>query len=104
MRTRDQAHQMTEAELKRIIVSDAIKQGWLVHETPQIKPRRPVKGQSVGYPDLTLARDDEVLFLELKAQDGVQTAEQCAWMMALPRYEVIRPSDLSRGRVDELLA
>lgn len=99
-----QAHPMTEAELKREVVKMAKAKGWAVHETPQIKPRRPVKGQSNGYPDLTLARDEEVLFLELKDQTGIVDVEQVRWMMALPRYEVIRPSDLSRGRVDELLA
>ena len=99
-----QAHPLSESELKRTIVKMAVKQGWAVHETPQIKPRRPVKGQSNGYPDLTLARDEEVLFLEVKDQKGVQDIEQVRWMMALPRYEVIRPSDLARGRVDELLA
>ena len=95
---------MTEAELKRVVVAMALEQGWAVHETPQIKPLRPVKGHSTGYPDLTLARDEEVLFLELKSQIGVLSSEQVRWMMALPRYEVIRPSDLSRGRVAELLA
>jgi predicted type IV restriction endonuclease len=95
---------MSEAELKRIVVDMAQRQGWAVHETPQVKPRRPVKGQSNGYPDLTLARDEEVLFLELKDQEGALSADQVRWMMALPRYEVVRPSDLSRGRVGELLA
>lgn len=99
-----QAHPMTEAELKGVVRDMAIARGWAVHETPQNRPVRPVKGQSTGYPDLTLARDEEVLFLELKTQKGVLSSDQTRWMMALPRYEVIRPSDLSRGRVDELLA
>ena len=100
-----QAHLLTEAELKGHIVKMAVERGWRVYETAQIKPRRPVKRDtSKGYPDLTLARDEEVLFIEVKDQHGIQSIEQVAWMCALPRYEVIRPSDLARGRVDELLA
>ena len=100
-----QAHSMTEAELKALILPMAKSKGWIVHTTPQIKPLRPTRRDgSSGYPDLTLARDGEVLWLELKAEDGKLSSEQTDWQLALPRMEVIRPSDLARGRVDELLA
>ena len=101
-----QAHSMTEAELKRHVVNEAIKRGWLVHETPQIEPKRPVKrAGSKGMSDLILARDEEILFLEIKDQDGSMSVYQHDWQWAIgPRYEVIRPSDLARGRVEELLA
>ena len=97
---------MSEADLKRIVVEMAEKQGWRVYETPQVAPRRPVKRpSSKGMADLILARDEEVLFLEVKDQDGKQSLYQFDWQWAIgPRYEVVRPSDLSRGRVDELLA
>jgi hypothetical protein len=51
-----------------------------------------------------LARDGVVLFLELKADAGVLSIEQAEWQLHLPNMIVIRPSDLSRGYVDELLA
>lgn len=87
---------MTEAELKRAVVDLALRLGWRVHETPQAKPRRPVKGQSSGYPDLTLARNGKVLWLELKQETGRTFVEQAQWGAHLPpdRWYVIRPSDL----------
>lgn len=96
-----QAHPMTENELKQHIVTMARKQGWNVYHVPQTTMRN---GGGRGYPDLTLARDGEVQWMELKQEDGKLTSEQAGWQLALPRCEVIRPSDLARGRVDELLA
>lgn len=101
---------MTEAELQGTVLRMAREKGWQCyrpHQGSQTRNSRVRASQiagSNGYPDLTLARDGEVLWLELKAQDGKLSIEQMAWQAALPRYEVIRPSDLSRGRVDELLA
>lgn len=106
---RDHARPMTETELQSVVVNMARQKGWRVKTASQGsrsgKPARPPRNDgSNGFPDLVLARDTEVLFLECKAQDGKLSLDQCAWMIALPQYEVIRPSDLSRGRVDELLA
>jgi len=97
---------MTEAELKALILPMAKAKGWIVFTTPQVKPLRPARlDGSAGYPDLTLARDGEVLWLELKQEDAKPlNLAQSAWQLALPRMEVIKPSDLARGRVDELLA
>jgi len=61
-------------------------------------------GGGKGYPDLTLARDREVLFMELKQQQGVLSPEQMLWQLALPCAYTIRPSDWESGRVAELLA
>lgn len=100
---------MTETELQGTVVRMAVERGWRVKTASQGsksgRPTRPPRNDgSNGFPDLVLARDTELLFLELKAQDGKLSLDQCAWMIALPQYEVIRPSDLARGRVDELLA
>ncbi len=97
----DHALPMTETELKGNILKMAYEQGWLVYHVTH-SPQRGRQG--IGYPDLTLARDGEVLWLELKAQNGVLDPMQLYWQRELPQYEVIRPSDLARGRVDELLA
>lgn len=99
-RTVAQAHPMTEAELKAIVVKLARRHGWSVYHVPNV----PLTNSGVGYPDLTLARDGEVQWMELKREDGKLTIEQAGWQLALPRCEVIRPSDLARGRVEELLA
>lgn len=96
-----QAHLMTENELKGHVVKMARDRGWAVYHVPQ---DRIPNGGGRGYPDLTLARDGEVQWMELKRQDGKLSADQVLWLDALPRCEVIRPSDLARGRVDELLA
>ncbi len=104
----DHAAPMTETELQGHIIKMAAAQGWAIHVHSQgasNAPRRAVRvASNNGYPDMTLARDGEVLWLELKAQKGTLDPMQVFWQQALPYYEVIRPSDLARGRVDELLA
>ena len=94
---------MTEAELKVAVLRIARLNGWMWHYAAQSRIVRPQK-DFLGYPDLTLARDGEVLFIELKQDDGYQSAGQVAWASALPAYHVIRPRDLTGGRVLELLA
>jgi hypothetical protein len=96
-----QAHSMTENELKTHILAMAKAKGWAVFHMTQSTIRG---SQGKGYPDLTLARDGEVQWMELKQEHGKLTDDQAYWQLALPRMEVIRPSDLARGRVDELLA
>ena len=92
---------MTENELKRAVLEIAYRQGWAVYHVPQSTMRN---GGGRGYPDLTCARDGEVVWMELKQQDGIVASWQQAWHTALPHCHVIRPSDLSSGRVAELLA
>ena len=100
---------MTENELKHAVLVMARAAGWAVQHTSQSKPRRPVRGTAngtaPGFPDLCLARDGEVIFMELKQQHESPTPEQFAWAAALGRgWHLIRPSDLASGRVAELLA
>ena len=84
---------MTEAELRKEVVTMAHARRWLVFSLPIAKTRRPVKDAS-GYPDLTLARDGRVLWLELKQEDANLRTEQMQWLHHLPTMLVIRPSDL----------
>ena len=106
----DHAHTMTETELQGLIVKMAQDAGWMVKPNQQgassyKNHSRALRNRTAnGFPDLVLARDGEVLFIELKAQDGKLDMDQLLWSYALRPYEVIRPSDLARGRVDELLA
>jgi hypothetical protein len=91
---------MTENELKRVVLRRAYQAGWAVYHVPQATMRN---GGGAGYPDLTLARDREVLWIELKQQDAKLTPEQLFWHDALPAAHVIRPGDLETGRLAELL-
>ena len=87
---------LSEAGLRAEVVKRAHAAGWKVFSLPMVRHYRPVK-DAVGYPDLTLARHGEVRFLELKTDHGVLSDEQIAWMDALPRYYLIRPSGLYNG-------
>lgn len=92
---------MTENGLKQVVLRTAYAAGWYVYHVPQATMRN---GGGKGYPDLTLARDKEVLWIELKAEGGLVSIEQVRWMEALPFVYVIRPSDWYSGKVQELLA
>jgi hypothetical protein len=93
---------MTENDLKQAVLLLAYRQGWAVYHVPQASIAH--KGGGAGYPDLTLARDGEVLWIELKQEKGVLTPQQANWIAILPASHVIRPSDWFSGRVGELLA
>jgi hypothetical protein len=92
---------VTENDLKRAVLRRAYMRGWAVYHVTQQKHHN---GGGAGYPDLTLARDREVLWIELKQQDADLTPEQRLWHDALPAAHVIRPGDLVSGRLEELLA
>jgi hypothetical protein len=93
---------MTEAELAQNVKDLAHRLGWEVFALPIAKTRRPVK-DAVGYPDLTLARRNTVIFMELKTEKGFVTDDQWRWGIALPEWHVIRPADWDDGRVAEML-
>ena len=92
---------MTENGLKQAVLRVAYANGWAVYHVPQATMRN---GGGRGYPDLTLARDREVLWIELKAEYGKLSDDQHVWADALPALHVIRPRDWHSGRVHELLA
>lgn len=92
---------MSENGLKQVVLKLAYANGWAVYHVPQATMNN---GGGKGYPDLTLARDKECLWIELKAQDGKVSPFQEGWLAALPHAYVIRPSDWHSGRVAELLA
>jgi hypothetical protein len=92
---------MTENQLKTAVVALARRCGWSVYHVTQA--RHP-NGGGRGYPDLTLARAGEHLWLELKQEKAAPTMEQLLWMAALGTdWHLIRPADLASGRVGELL-
>lgn len=82
---------LSEAEFQDMIITRAKAQGWLVHHD-----RRQDIGIAgdTGYPDLTLAKNGVVLFIEVKTMDGKTTPGQTAWVKALgPQAFIARPSD-----------
>ena len=92
---------LTENTLKTMVLRAAYENGWIVYHEVQSMKRN---GGGAGYPDLTLARDKEVIWLELKQEKAQPTPQQWAWLAALPAAHVIRPSDWYSGRVAELLS
>jgi len=55
--------------------------------------RTPVGADGKGFPDLVLARKGQVLFIELKSDDGKVTEEQREWLNELDGI-LWRPQDL----------
>lgn len=92
---------MTENGLKQAVLRVAYANGWAVFHMTASNIRG---SQGRGYPDLTLARDRKVLWIELKAEKGLLSDDQHIWADALPAMHVIRPRDWHSGRVHELLA
>jgi len=93
---------MTENELKSYVLAEVYRQGWLVEHHVQSNRRG---SQGRGWPDLSLARDGELLFIELKQENAGQSPYQKVAQQAIGRlYHVVRPSDIDSGRVAELLA
>jgi len=89
---------MSEDDLLTAIVEAALFMGWLVHHDR--RSDKALQQGSAGFPDLVLARNGKVKFLELKAAKGNLSTEQFAWQRALPpdhwaiEYRLVRPSDL----------
>jgi hypothetical protein len=96
---------MTEAELKAAVKAVAFDRGWRVFSLPMTASlsRRHVK-DATGYPDMTLARNHRVLWLELKTDAGSLSEAQMAWFRHLPDVHLIRPGALRDGTVARLLA
>lgn len=97
----------TEAQLQQAVIDAAWTFGWLVHH---VKPARTPDGKYLtriagdpGFPDLVLARNGEVLFIELKSKVGRVRPEQKVWAEALPEVLVWRPEQWSDGTIIERL-
>ena len=89
---------MSEDDLLTAIVEAALFMGWLVHHDR--RSDKALQQGSAGFPDLVLARNGKLRFVELKSSRGQLTTEQFAWQRALPpdhwaiEYRLVRPSDL----------
>lgn len=85
------ARAMSERQWQELVVAHAELRGWRVFH--QFDSRRSAK----GWPDLTLIRGPEILFAELKKQDGRVSHEQAGVLELLEvtgqEVHVWRPSD-----------
>lgn len=94
---------MSEAQFTETVIQLAQLLGWRVaHFRPAIDRRgqwrTPMSGDK-GFPDLVLARDGEVLFVELKTATGRLSLDQKAWGAAIgDEFLVWRPTDMSEIR------
>ncbi|SRR5581483_8537716 len=93
---------MTEDELLEEITSAADKRGLLWHHCPDSRRCQGRRGQ----PDLLLVGKD-ILFVELKDEDGETSVDQDMWLWRLHEigigYVVWKPGDWCSGRVQSAL-
>jgi hypothetical protein len=88
---------MTEAQFTDAVIDLAKYRGWMVCH---FRPARTVKGWRTpvqgdkGFPDLVLARQGQVLFVELKIGTNNLRPDQARWADQLGTLLVWRPADL----------
>ena len=84
---------ISEQEFQTQVVDLARRFGWrYFHARPGMtKGGRWATQMSgdVGYPDLTLVRDDQLIFAELKSDAGTATDQQMKWFYALNDVEYV---------------
>lgn len=110
---------MTEEQLKAAVLELATMYGWKVfsvtNSTRLIKKGagfirvKNINPQGNGYPDLTLARQGRILFVELKQDGRYPEPEQREWLDALAvggpvQTFVWKPKDLESGAIAANLA
>ena len=91
---------ISEADFMGSVIEEAHLRGWLC---AHFRPARTkhgwvtaVSADGAGFPDICLARDGQVVFLELKSATGRVTPEQQRWLDALPNAHLLRPADYHR--------
>jgi hypothetical protein len=103
---------MREAELQAAVIETARLFNWRVAHFRAARTkhgwRTPVAADGAGWPDLALAREGRLVFLELKAKGKRPTPEQEGWLGVLssvPGVEahVVTESDWGSGMVERLL-
>ena len=98
---------MGEDTLQKNIIDIAHALGWKVAHFRPAKTekgwRTCVSADGTGWPDLALARNQTVIFLELKSEKGKVRPEQQGWLDVLPNAYVVFPEDWYDGTVEKLL-
>jgi hypothetical protein len=91
---------MSERQLQSAVIQLAELVGWRVYHTHDSRRSQP------GFPDLTLVRENRLLFVELKSAKGRLTVEQVDWLEALGYVASVatwRPADWVSGTVERVL-
>ena len=92
-----------EKEFQAAIVKLAKELGWRISHLPRVSSKVEVRKlyDNTGFPDLVLAKDGNVLFLELKRLQGralhsLVSEDQWDWMQDLPPglAWIVGPADL----------
>jgi endogenous inhibitor of DNA gyrase (YacG/DUF329 family) len=103
---------MKEATLQKAVIDHAHLLRWHVaHFRPaRIRNDRwatPVVADGAGFPDLVLARDDRLIFAELKSQFGVVGPRQKEWLERLRKgpaeVYVWGPQEWKDGTIESIL-
>lgn len=103
---------MTEAACQQAIVDLAHYYGhWVVHvgraQLPNGRWITPALIDGKGFPDLFIAGDGGIAFVEVKTDDGKRTTEQLRWedklLTSWQEVYVLRPRHLQSGRVKMLM-
>ena len=101
---------MTEKQLQDAVLGLAKRLGWrTAHFRPALTQTgrwvTAVQGDGKGFPDLVLAREGVVLFIELKSAKGRLSTEQTRWAIHLPAGNtfVFRPKDWLDGTIETVL-
>ena len=93
---------MSEAAFQSLVIDVAEFNGWTVHHQQPTKARsgKWITSGKAGFPDLTLLRPPQLVFLELKRVGGEATPKQKRWISDLQRVPgveayVVSPADIS---------
>ncbi len=92
---------MTEDELLTAIIEAATWNGWLAHHVRR-SDKAIQQGRS-GFPDLVLARNGRVLFLELKSEGGRVSPDQGAWLEELTSRSAVQAWIIYPSQLDDML-
>lgn len=92
---------VSEKHFMHAVIDLARLAGWICYHTMRST------GSTAGYPDLCLVRGPDLLYAELKAENGRLSAPQRHWLAALdgvqhrPEVYVWRPADW--GSIEHIL-
>lgn len=93
---------MSEAAFQSLVIDVAEFNGWTVHHQQPTKAKSGhwITAGRAGFPDLTLLRPPQLVFLELKRVGAEATAKQRRWIAGLQRVPgveayVVTPEDIA---------
>ena len=102
MRSFSGVENMKERDLQKWIIQYAEIHGWYVYHVANVRGQLR-SNTAIGYPDLTMARGDRLVFAELKAKRGRVTEPQLRWLNRLQDLKSVecylwKPTDMETIR------